>query len=252
MLKEMLSEVEKLTKNKVSNQSKDLIQGVMPKNYIPLLKRQQCGQFIRCCHLVKRLINIDLNLQIVWSSALSTMRKESGLKLWTRPPQRKDDTTLSDNTDVYCSVSLWNSPKTFLKSDISIQFPDHKVIESTPTVHTHRRFNFRVHQSKLWIPLFNKSSKRNTILKRFYIRKKLGIAWLWNRRTTQSEELCTEPIQGTLIQRRFNRKLITNSALETNTLIWPTTNHFGSRIMNLLSVYGSRICGDGAERRNNC
>lgn len=44
MLKEMLSELEKLNDVKIENQLKSLVQGIEPKIYLPLMKRQKCGK----------------------------------------------------------------------------------------------------------------------------------------------------------------------------------------------------------------
>lgn len=45
MIKEMLSELEKLSDSKIENQLKSLIQGIEPKTYLPLMKRQKCGMY---------------------------------------------------------------------------------------------------------------------------------------------------------------------------------------------------------------
>lgn len=43
MLKEMLGELEKLSDTKIESQLKSVVQGIEPKTYLPLLKRQKCG-----------------------------------------------------------------------------------------------------------------------------------------------------------------------------------------------------------------
>lgn len=43
MLREMLSELEKLANTSVDGQIKSLVYGIEPKTYVPLMKRQKCG-----------------------------------------------------------------------------------------------------------------------------------------------------------------------------------------------------------------
>nr|CAG4651076.1 EOG090X083V [Simocephalus serrulatus]SVE94307.1 EOG090X083V [Simocephalus serrulatus] len=55
MLKEMLSELEKLSDVKIENQLKSLVQGIEPKIYLPLMKRQKCESLEkRIEHYAKR------------------------------------------------------------------------------------------------------------------------------------------------------------------------------------------------------
>lgn len=43
MLREILTELEKLSNCRIESQIKSLVNGIEPKTYIPLLKRQKCG-----------------------------------------------------------------------------------------------------------------------------------------------------------------------------------------------------------------